>query len=252
MKVAGVSAADVADLHQRISNRAPTQANRALAVLSKMFSLAVRWGWRADNPCRGIERNQEAKRQRFLTRAETTRLLSALNELGDQGAANAVWLLLLTGARRGELLAAKWCDIDLDERTWTKPGATTKQKTVHRVPLSETACRLLLAMRKQANDEAVWVFPDGRNGHRANLNTAWATLRKTAGIPDVRLHDLRHHFASMLASAGQSLPVIGALLGHSTPQTTQRYSHLFDDPLRAATEHAAAILSEVNSSGQGR
>ena len=122
MKVAAVTHADVDAFHRKISARAPTHANRVLACLSKMFSLSVRWGWRTDNPCKGVERNQESKRHRYLTGAELGRLTEALAELRDQGAANAVRLLLLTGARRGELLAAKWADFDLDAGIWTKPG----------------------------------------------------------------------------------------------------------------------------------
>jgi integrase len=242
-KVAAVSHSDVDAFHHRLSGRAPTHANRTLAVLSKMFSLAVRWGWRTDNPCRGVERNQENKRHRYLSGAELARLSVALAEARDVDAANAVRLLLLTGARRGELLAARWTDIDLEARVWTKPGSTTKQKTLHRVPLSEAACRLLAGMREQAGDGAEWMFPAHVGGHRGHINAAWDSLRKAADIPDVRLHDLRHTYASTLASAGQSLPVIGALLGHSTPTTTARYTHLFDDPLREATERAGAILT---------
>jgi integrase len=240
-KVAAVTHADVDAFHHRLSARAPTHANRTLAVLSKMFSLAIRWGWRTDNPCRGIERNQEQKRHRYLSGAELKRLTKALDELEDQGAANAVRLLLLTGARRGELLAAKWADIDLDGEVWIKPGATTKQRTEHRVPLSAVACQLLAKMRGQADTE--WLFPARGGGHRPHINGAWIELRKAAKIPDARLHDLRHTYATALASSGLGLPVIGALLGHTTAQTTLRYSHLMDDPLRAATERAAAVLS---------
>jgi integrase len=243
MKVAAVSHADIDALHQRLSARAPTHANRTLAVLSKMFSLAIRWGWRADNPCRGIERNQEHKRHRYLSGAELARLTTALAELPDQPAANAVRLLLLTGARRGELLAACWANIDLNAAVWIKPGATTKQGTLHRVPLSAAACRLLADMREQAGDDVEWLFPAHGGGHRAHINAAWDALRKAANLFDVRLHDLRHTYASVLASSGLSLPIIGALLGHTTAQTTMRYSHLMDDPLRAATERASAIIT---------
>jgi integrase len=242
-KVAAVTHADVDALHHRLSVRVPTHANRVIAVLSKMFSLSVRWGWRTDNPCKGIERNQEPKRHRYLSGTELKRLTKALAKLEDQGAANAVRLLLLTGARRGELLAAKWTDIDLGTGIWVKPGATTKQATTHRVPLSEAACRLLAEMRAQADDDAEWIFPGRGGGHRPHINEAWIRLRKAAGVPDARLHDLRHTYATALASSGLSLPVIGALLGHTTAQTTLRYSHLMDDPLRAATERASAILS---------
>jgi integrase len=245
MKVATVSYADIDSLHRKISARAPTHANRVLALLSRMFSLAIRWGMRADNPVKGVERNQEHKRHRYLTGAELARLTAALDELRDQGAANAVRLLLLTGARRGELLAAHWTDIDLDAGVWTKPGATTKQKTLHRVPLSNAACQLLAAMKQQADSE--WLFPARFAPHRLDLDDAWGLLRKTAGIPDVRLHDLRHTYASVLASSGLSLPIIGQLLGHTTAQTTLRYSHLLDDPLRAATERASAVITGTDS-----
>jgi integrase len=245
MKVAAVSHADVDSLHHKLSARAPTHANRVLAVVSKMFSLAIRWGWRTDNPCRGIERNQEHKRHRYLSADELMRLSAALAELRDQQAANAVRLLLLTGARRGELLTARWADIDLDARVWIKPGSTTKQKTLHRVPLSEAACRLLVEMHEQADDdsESEWLFPARSEGHRQHINAAWDVLRKAAGIPDARLHDLRHTYASVLASSGLSLPIISALLGHTQPSTTHRYAHLMDDPLRAATERASAIIT---------
>jgi integrase len=245
MKVATVSYTDIDSLHRRISARAPTHANRVLALLSRMFSLAIRWGMRTDNPVKGVERNQEHKRHRYLTGAELARLTAALDELRDQGAANAIRLLLLTGARRGELLAAHWTDIDLDAGVWTKPGATTKQKTLHRVPLSNATCQLLAAMKQQADSE--WLFPARFTPHRLDLDDAWGVLRKTADIPDVRLHDLRHTYASVLASSGLSLPIIGQLLGHTTAQTTLRYSHLLDDPLRAATERASAVITGAES-----
>jgi integrase len=242
MKVATVSYADIDALHRKISARAPVHANRVLALLSRMFSLAIRWSLRTDNPVKGVERNQEHKRQRYLTGAELARLTTALAELRDQGAANAVRLALLTGARRGEVLAARWQDFDLDAGVWTKPGATTKQKTTHRVPLSVAACQLLSEMKARAGDSE-WLFPARFTPHRLDIDDAWSILRKTAGIPDVRLHDVRHTFASVLASSGLSLPIIGQLLGHTTAQTTLRYSHLLDDPLRAATERAAAVIT---------
>jgi integrase len=242
-KVAAVAHSDVDALHRRITARgSPGHANRVIALLSRLFTLAIRWGWRPDNPARGIERNQEHRRQRYLTGAELTRLTAALAKLKDVGAANAVRLLLLTGARRGELLAARWVDFDLDAKVWTKPGATTKQKTVHRVPLSDAACQLLTKMKEQGGDSE-WLFPARFTPYRLDLDDAWGVLRKAAGIPDARLHDLRHTYASVLASSGLSLPIIGALLGHTTAQTTLRYSHLLDDPLRAATERASAVIA---------
>jgi integrase len=243
MKVAAVAPADIEAVHRKISRRAPIHANRVLSLLSRLFSLAARWGMRSgDNPCKGLERNQEHKRHRYLSGEELARLSAALAKLRDQGAANAVRLLLLTGARRGEVLASRWVDIDLEARVWTKPGSTTKQKTLHRVPLSEAACQLLAEMKERAGDSE-WLFPARFTPHRLDIDDAWGVLRKAAKIPDVRTHDLRHTYASVLASSGLSLPVIGALLGHTTAQTTHRYAHLFDDPLRAATERAAAVIT---------
>jgi integrase len=243
MKVAAVGYADIDALHRKIGARAPTHANRVLALLSRMFSLAIRWGLRTDNPCKDIERNQEHKRVRYLSGAELARLTAALAKLRDQGAANAVRLLLLTGCRRGELLAARWANFDLEVGVWVKPGSTTKQKTLHRVQLSEAARQLLIEMRKRVGDDAVWLFPARRTPHRLDIDDAWNLLRKAANISDVRLHDLRHTYASVLASSGFSLPIIGALLGHASPVTTARYAHLYDDVQRAATERASAFIT---------
>ena len=151
-------------------------------------------------------------------------------------------MLLLTGARRGEVLAAKWDDINLDAGTWRKPGSATKQKTEHEVPLSAAARALLKNLQERSAPKAVWLFP-ARDGHRKDIKDSWATICRAANIKGARAHDLRHTYASVLASAGQGLPIIGALLGHATPVTTARYAHLFDDPLRKAAEQAGAILS---------
>ena len=195
-------------------------------------------------PCKGIERNPENKRKRYASAAELARLTAALATLPDQGAANVVRLALLTGARRGELLAAKWADFDLSGSggVWTKPHGTTKQKTDHRIPLSAAA---LPSARRHAAQcgNSEYLFPAKFTPHRLDIDDAWAALRKAADLPTLRLHDLRHTYASILASSGLSLPIIGALLGHSTPTTTHRYAHLLDDPLRAATERAAAVIT---------
>jgi integrase len=243
MKVAAVSMADVDAWHRKISTRAPIHANRALAALSRMFTLAMRWGLRADNPCKGIERNQEHKRRRYLSATELTRLIKALDAYSDQQSADIIRLLLLSGVRRGEALQARWTDFDSEFTTWTKPGATTKQRTEHQVPLNEAAQRLLLDLRGRVPAQSEWLFPQANGDHRRTVQKAWAALCRRAKISGARLHDIRHTYASVLASAGLSLPVIGALLGHTTATTTHRYAHLFDDPLRAATERASAIIT---------
>lgn len=241
LKVAAVTYSDVDRLHRELSKRAPTHANRVIALLSKMMTLAIKWGWRTDNPVVGVERNQEQKRKRYLSTDELMRLTAALAGHRDQQAANIVRLLLLTGARKGELLAADWTQFDLESGTWTKPAATTKQALDHVIPLLAPA-RQLLADLYKARDGSEYLFP-GRLGHRREIKDSWASICMAAGIEELRVHDLRHAYASTLVGAGFSLPIVGALLGHTQPATTQRYAHLQDNPLRVATERAGAILS---------
>jgi integrase len=244
LKVADVTFADTDGLHRRLTARGtPYRANRVIALLSRMFSMAMRWQWRSDNPCKGIERNQEHKRRRYLTADELVRLGKALDKYSDRQSANIIGLLLLTGARRGEVLAARWADFDAGFNTWTKPGATTKQKTEHAVPLNGAARELLVKIRRQVPAGVAWVFP-ANGSHRRDVKDAWITLCRMAKVDGVRVHDLRHTFASVLASAGHSLPTIGALLGHTTPTTTARYAHLQNDPLRLAAGKAGKIIAK--------
>ena len=268
LKVAEITFNDIDGIHHRITKRGKTyQANRVVALISKMFALAIKQGWRTDNPAKGIERNQEVKRTRYLSNDELARLTEALAAHSDQRAANAVRLLLLTGARSGEVLSMAWDQVDFETGTWTKPGATTKQKTTHVVPLSAPALQLLATMKDKSTSD--FVFP-GRNGnaHRVDLKKPWQAICEAAGLAiqvekkdrrsgkavlvwktTLRVHDLRHSYASFLASAGLSLPTIGALLGHTQPGTTARYAHLHRDPLREATERVGAIVAGAGKPG---
>lgn len=244
-KVAEVAWNDVDALHRKLTKKGkPTQANRVVAVVSKMFALAVRWRMRPDNPAKGIERNPETKRKRYATPAELQRLMSALDQHPDPQGANIFRLCLLTGCRSHEAMSARWDAIDLDGGIWTKPGATTKQRTDHVAPLSAPARQLLATLRRQTNSEWVFPAPDSSTGHRVTIAKSWRLLCKTANITGLHIHDLRHSFASQLASSGASLPLIGALLGHTQAQTTARYAHLFDDPQREAVERVGRILAK--------
>jgi integrase len=240
-KVDDVTYADVQKLHRKITKLGrPYRANRIVAQLSKMFSLAIRWGMRTDNlnPCRGIERNQEHKRVRYLSPDELGRLTKALADHQDRQGVAVIRLLLLTGARKGEVLAMRWDDIQ--EGVWVKPGHTTKQRTEHRVPLSAPA-KLLISELEQKSEH---VFPGhGKLPHRAGIQRTWAELCDAAGIKGCRVHDLRHTHASLLASSGHSLALIGSLLGHASPVTTHRYAHLLDEPLRVAVEKVGRMVA---------
>jgi integrase len=241
LKVADVSFGDTSKLHHKVTEAAGQyRANRTLAALSKMMSLSVKWCMRSDNPCAHVEKNREEKRERFLTADELSRLMKVLVEFEDRPAANAVMLLLLTGARRGEVLGARWEQFDLVTGVWTKPASSTKQRKLHRVPLSPQVLELLRTMeRGRAGHQ---LFP-GRGGGKSDLQRRWDEIRRRAGLENFHLHDLRHSYASILASRGLSLSIIGGLLGHSDVKTTSRYAHLLDDTLRAATATAGAVIA---------
>jgi integrase len=256
-RVAELRHADIDAMHRKIAKDAPYSANRAVAVVSKMLSLAIKWEWREGaNPARGIERAQEHKRERFLTGSEIARLGAALDAHPETASANVVRLLLLTGARRGEVLSARWDQFDLSAATWVKPASVTKQRKTHRLPLSAPALQLLATMKAAADREnerrarydlkpIPYLFPGKEGQALTTIKHFWAAIIRQADLPRLRVHDLRHTHASILASLGLSLPVIGRLLGHTQAATTARYAHLLDDPLRAATERAGAFLTEA-------
>ncbi|WIY24397.1 tyrosine-type recombinase/integrase [Parasedimentitalea psychrophila] len=221
----------------------PYQANRALALLSKMFELSIKWGMRSDNPAKGIERFHEEKRHRWLSSDELTRLCVALDNHPNQKAANAIRLQLQTGARIGEVLTSKWENFDFDRGVWIKPSHHTKQKRTEHLPLSKAAAALLSRIKNGAAGSE-FVFP-GRSKNKpiVDLKKFWRSVLSKAGISDYRIHDNRHTHASQLVSSGMSLAIVGRLLGHTNPMTTQRYAHIADDPLREAAEVMAEKMS---------
>jgi integrase len=243
LKVADVRPADVAGLHHKVTKSgAPIMANRVLACLSKMFALAIRWEMRPDNPCRGaVDRNAEIHRRRYLRPEEFIRLTDALKVHPDQVAANAVRLISLTGCRRTEALSATWDQFSPGFETWSKPASSTKQGRPHDPPLSAPARALLINMKVEATGP--FLFPDrAGKGHLTSLRSCWAALCRTADIEGIRVHDLRHSFAAIAVSRGATLPMIGALLGHSNVATTSRYSHLYVDPLRTVADGVASVV----------
>jgi len=253
-KLRDLRRADIEKIHRKITERGtPVHADRVLSLLSMMFNLAERWDLLPTgcNPCKGVRRNGTQARARYLNRDEIGRLVEALAEYRRQNpsSADAIELLLLTGSRRGEVLGARWAEFDLDNAVWVKPATNTKQRREHRVPISLEAIELLRRRLPTRDGRLVslnpsdFVFPGGgAKRHQTEVRRAWLKVCEAAGLRDVRLHDLRHSYASLLVSAGRSLPEIGALLGHRQVATTARYSHLFDEPLRAATEHVGKVI----------
>jgi integrase len=211
-----------------------------------MFSLAVKWGLRADNPAKGIERYHEERRERWLSDDELRRLLEALSDHPNQRAANAVRFQLLTGARIGEVLASRWSDIDMERGVWIKPSHHTKQKRTEHLPLSAPALALISKMREQAGITQQFLFPGNTpDKPLLGIKKFWRGVTEQVRLKDYRLHDNRHTHASHLVSSGLSLEIVGRLLGHTSPMTTKRYAHLADDPLRAATERFGSKMDAL-------
>jgi len=210
-------------------------ANRVRSLLHRMFNLAIQWKWMTINPVRGVSKYKEQKRTRWLDDEEVQRLFSVLATYHNQSVANIVRLLILTGARYTEVVSATWNQFDLERGTWTKPDHSTKQQQMHHIPLSIQVIEILKHMKAKA--EADFLFPGKIPGQPLkDIKKSWHTIRKAAGFPEVRIHDLRHTHASHLVSSGLSLSIVGKLLGHTQASTTQRYAHLADAPLRQATE----------------
>jgi integrase len=221
----------------------PVRANRVGEVIRKMFAYAIKWGWREDNPAMGFRRRMETPRERYLSHEEISRLATALDAAQDDRAAGIIRLCMLTGARVGEVRQARFEDFNLEHLSWTKPATTTKQRRVHRVPISDEAAAIVRQRRVTVVKGSPWLFPGDIPGQPVQeIRRFWARIQEEIGINDVRIHDLRHTFASLLVSGGASLEMIGKLLGHSQMQTTQRYAHLMDSPLRAGVGAVASAF----------
>ncbi len=242
-KVTDLTHLEIENLHNRL-RKTPVQANRVLALLSRMFTLAMRWQLREGNPVKGIERYPEEKRRRWLREAEVNALCKVIDQYKNQETSNIIRLLLFTGARSDEMFKATWDQFDLEKGVWTKLAHSTKQRRFEHLPLSSKVIEILRSMEKRS--QTPHLFP-GRNPNKpiTTIKRAWHTIRKQAGIPDVHLHDLRHTHASYLVSSGLSLSIVGRLLGHTQPSTTQRYAHLADEPLRQAVELFGNTVQEI-------
>jgi integrase len=233
-KVADITFNDCEKLHRDISKDRPVRANRVHEVMRRCFNLAMRWGWIERNPAEGIERNPELKREPSITIDQAAKLVEILDAHPERASADAIKLIMFTGCRRGEALSARWDQFNEALTIWTKPAATTKQRTLHRTPVSAAVTELLKARREATDGD--FVFPGKDGNPLTDIKRTWNTVRKNCELEGLRLHDLRHNFASIAVSQGLSLPLIGAMLGHTQVQTTKRYAHLYDDPLLAAAE----------------
>lgn len=240
-RIIDITRADVVDLHQSMK-ATPYQANRTLGVLSVMFSVAHSWGVRADgvNPCWKVKRFKEVKRERYLTPDELARLGQVLRQSDTEPeAVNGIRLLLLTGCRLGEIQTLKWEYVDFDASVLRLPDSKTGAKIV---PIGKAVIDVLRSIPERKDNP--YVITGRLEGqYLSDIQKPWRRLRKRAGLDGLRIHDLRHSFASDALQLGQDLTMIGKLLGHTQVQTTARYAHLKTDPIRAAADKVSEAIA---------
>jgi len=249
-KIIDVSRADVSAIHHKYRDR-PYQANRILSVLSKLFNLMEVWGLRPDgsNPCRHVQKYSERKRERFLSAEELGRLGSVLADSqslpeGQEGhetvyVAAAFKLLILTGCRLSEIQFLKW-----EYVTDTHLVLPDSKTGARKIPLPSAAREILRTLPRVKDNPYVIVGTiEGQAMH--DLEKPWRRIRERAELGDVRIHDLRHTYASNAVLSGLSIPMLGKILGHTQIQTTMRYAHLADDPVREAADHVSAGLNKA-------
>jgi integrase len=219
-------------------------ATRTVGLLSGIFSFAVEQGYRKDNPVHGVKRFPDAKNKRFLSIVEMETLGDTLRASLDNGenpkAIAIIRILCFTGCRKGEIESLKWSDVSFEGKCLELSATKTGDK---KIQIGPPAIELLSSLPRQ--DQSIYVFPGDKGGYYVGLPKVWERVRGNANLNDVRLHDLRHSFGSIGVGAGISLPIIGKMLGHSQAETTQRYAHLADDPLRQATDTVSSQIAEA-------
>lgn len=237
------------DVVQLINDQLPTykpgSINRVIILLRYMFNLAIKWEVEGvfRNPTAGIPLLKENNQvERFLSAEEAKALLIAIKASKNPMLQHIVSMLILTGARKREVLDAKWEDFDMERTSWRIPN--TKAGKARIVPLSDTATALLTKLKKKKRSPYAFANPITLKPYKS-IYYSWHTARKEAGLDDVRIHDLRHSFASFLVNAGRSLYEVQTLLGHTQIKTTQRYAHLSTTSLRAASNEVSLAVPEL-------
>ena len=240
--------ADVAKLHADLQDT-PYNANRVLGLLRAMLNCAERWEMipRGANPAAHIKPFPEKKRERYLTQDELEGLMAVLADGEADGSidpyiAAAIRLLIFTGCRLGEILTLEWTSVDLAKGRLVFEKHKTDQHGAKIIPLNAPAQELLANLPRQEGNPYV-IVGEVPGNHLINLQKPWRRIRALAGLDDVRIHDLRHSFASFAVGAGLSLPIIGGLLGHKSVQTTARYAHLAHDPLKQASDLVGTVIT---------
>ncbi len=248
-RVASITRQEISNLHHRIGLTKPYEANRLHEILRKMFFLARTWGFldaTADNPATGIERFKERSRKRWLTPDELPRVVKAIDRELNVYHRAGIWLLMLTGCRKGELLGATWDDVDWALGRLRLPETKTGEEQV--VTLSAPALAILQAIPRDERNPRI--LPGARGRKLTSLDAAWRNIRKAAGMEDLQIHDLRRSVGSWLSHSGIELNLIKEALRHANISTTLAYARLGQDVVRDAMEdHGRRVLEAAGRRG---
>ena len=250
-RLSGITRQDIQDFQADFISAGykPGSVNRQMALVKYIFSLAEKWEVIDKSPSRGVAMLPDNNKiERYLTPTETSRLLHELQNCKSTVVSDIIEFLILTGARKGEAVNAKWNDVDFDHALWTVP--ISKSGKPRYIPLSKAALNVI---EKSQGNNSDYIFPSPKSGDKPfkDFYWTWDKIRKKAGISDVRIHDLRHNFASILVNHGRSLYEVQKLLGHANISTTQRYAHLSQDTLKEATE-IVSLSIESDSDVKGK
>jgi integrase len=246
-RLAEITIGEVRTVFNGIGKKHPITANRVLALVSSVFSKAIEDElFLGINPCSAVKRFKENERERYITPQEFPAFLEALALCPNETTRDYIWFSLLTGARRGNVLAMRWKDVSSTRREWGIPE--TKNGSSQRVQLVDAAIELL--QRRERTKTNDFVFPgDGKTGHLTEPKRTWKALTARAGLSDLRLHDLRRTFGAYQAATGANLSVIGRSLNHKSLVTTKRYARLWQEPVRDAANIAVSKMLEVGKTG---
>ena len=253
-KISTIANEEIRKLHEDIGqNSGIYQANRLLAMVRAMYNKAIEWGYKGENPTAGIKKFKEKSRDRFIQTDELPRFFKALAKEENKITRDYIYFSLYTGARKNNVLTAKWEQINFSTLEWRIPK--TKNGDPQNIPLIKQAIELL-KNRKEENEkldlqdfQKQWVFPSltSKAGHLIDPKKAWKRILEKAQIQDLRLHDIRRTLGSYQAITGASLPIIGKSLGHKSSQATQIYSRLNNDPIRQSMEKAVGLMGSYDS-----
>ncbi|AZL15276.1 tyrosine-type recombinase/integrase [Rickettsiales endosymbiont of Stachyamoeba lipophora] len=245
-KASSITKQEIQQLHEKIGDiNGKTQANRLLERIRAIYNKNIEWGWEAQNPTNGIKKFKEKSRDRFLQADELPRFFEALNEEENEIAKDYILISLLTGARKSNVLAMKWKEINFQAKTWRIPE--TKNGEALTIPLTDQALEILY--QRQVDNlnagfkDSEFVFPSkSSSGHLVDPKKAWKRVLEKARIDDLRIHDLRRTLGSWQAATGATTAIIGKSLGHRSHQATRVYERLNIDPVRDSVERATKAM----------